>query len=243
MKDRIKELNALFASMPAKDMLCFLSGNFPGKVVFSSSLGAEDQVITQMIATCNANIEIITLDTGRMFPETYDLIEKTNKRYGVSIKAMFPDAGHVESMVSEHGVNLFYRSIDLRKHCCHIRKILPLRRGLKDFTIWITGLRREQSPTRKDLSIVEWDNNLGLMKVNPLMEWSEEMVWDYIRQQQIPYNPLHDKGYPSIGCHPCTRAIEKGEDVRAGRWWWEDPSTRECGLHPKKASPGSIEPK
>jgi phosphoadenosine phosphosulfate reductase len=155
-------------------------------------------------------------------------------RYGLQIKSFYPDTTQVEEMVNSKGIILFYESIENRKLCCHVRKIVPLRRALTGMDAWITGLRREQSVTRTDLKIVEWDAGNGLIKINPLLEWSEEQVWDFIKNNSIPYNKLHDQGFPSIGCQPCTRAIEKGEDLRAGRWWWELPESKECGLHGKK---------
>jgi len=204
---------------------------FGEKVTFATSLGAEDQVITYMISKINKSADIITLDTGRVFPETYDLLHRTINRYGVAIKSYYPDTTQVEEMVNTKGINLFYESIENRKLCCHVRKIVPLRRALRGKDAWMTGLRREQSVTRTDLKIVEWDEANGLIKINPLLEWSEEQVWDFIKSNDIPYNKLHDQGFPSIGCQPCTRAIEKGEDLRAGRWWWEMPDSKECGLH------------
>ena len=225
------EYSRRFANMEAGDLLAEVLRAHPGKAVFSTSLGAEDQVITHMLATQGFREGIFTLDTGRLFPETYELIEKTCVRYGIRIEVFFPDTGKVEQMVREKGINLFYQSIENRKLCCHVRKTEPLRRALSGKEIWITGLRREQSPTRQDLALAQWDAANQIIKVNPLLEWSEEQVWKYIHQHKIPYNTLHDKGFPSIGCQPCTRAILPGEDVRAGRWWWENPDTRECGLH------------
>jgi phosphoadenosine phosphosulfate reductase len=197
-------------------------------------MGAEDQVITHILAKLSKSANIFTLDTGRVFPETYDLLHRTVNRYGLQIKSFYPDTTQVEEMVNSKGINLFYESIENRKLCCHVRKIVPLRRALTGMDAWITGLRREQSVTRTDLKIVEWDGGNGLIKINPLLEWTEEQVWDYIKNNSIPYNKLHDQGFPSIGCQPCTRAIKKGEDLRAGRWWWEMPDSKECGLHGKK---------
>ncbi len=203
----------------------------PGRVVFSSSLGAEDQVITHMMAALMKDPPVFTLDTGRLFYETLELVEKTNQRYAINIKVLFPDTKLVEEMVALGGINLFYHSVENRKRCCHVRKIEPLKRALKGSKFWITGLRREQSPTRKDLQFAEWDASNHIIKVNPLLDWSEDQVWDYIKTHNVPYNSLHDKGYRSLGCQPCTRQVMPGEDVRAGRWWWEQPETRECGLH------------
>jgi phosphoadenosine phosphosulfate reductase len=227
----IGELNQQFKDQPAADVLQFFILNYRDKLGFSTSLGAEDQVITQIIAGIDPGIYMFTLDTGRMFPETYDLLDATQKRYNVHIKAFFPEQKAVEKMVNGKGINLFYESIENRKLCCNIRKIEPLKRALENIDFWISGLRREQSVTREDLSLIEWDGLNHKIKINPLIDWKSEDLWDYIRQNNIPYNPLHDRGFPSIGCQPCTRAIDPGEDIRAGRWWWENPDMKECGLH------------
>jgi phosphoadenosine phosphosulfate reductase len=232
-KENVSHINGLLAGKPAEEVLNWFLNEFEGKVAFSTSLGAEDQVITRMISDIDRSAHIFTLDTGRLFPETYDLIDLTAKKYGLNIKIMFPDAARVESMVNTKGINLFYDSIENRKLCCHIRKIEPLKRAFEGLDAWICGLRRDQSVTRKEVQLVEWDDTNGLIKVNPLIDWTEAQVWDYIRGNHIPYNQLHDKDYPSIGCQPCTRAILPGEDIRAGRWWWENPESRECGLHKK----------
>ncbi len=224
-------LNEQWAKLSAPEILTKALELFGNKITFATSLGAEDQVITYMLSKIDKSANVITLDTGRVFPETYDLLHRTVNRYGIAIKSYYPDTTQVEEMVNTKGINLFYESIENRKLCCHIRKIVPLRRALLGKDAWITGLRREQSVTRTDLKIVEWDNANGLIKINPLLEWSEEKVWDFIKSNNIPYNKLHDQGFPSIGCQPCTRAIEKGEDLRAGRWWWEMPDSKECGLH------------
>jgi len=193
-------------------------------------LGAEDQVLTDMVMHIDPEVRVFTLDTGRMFPENYDLIDKTNQAYRMKMDVFFPDYRKVEEMVSERGINLFYNSIENRKLCCHIRKIEPLKRALSELDIWICGLRSDQAVTRINTKLLEWDETNGLLKLNPLADWSHEQVWDYIRKKNVPYNVLHDKGFLSIGCQPCTRAIEAGEDVRAGRWWWEKPESKECGL-------------
>jgi len=224
-------LNEKWSGISAEEILKRALDLFGDKITFSTSLGAEDQVITYMLSKIDKSVNIITLDTGRVFPETYDLLHRTINRYGLTIKSYYPDTNQVEEMVNAKGINLFYESIENRKLCCHIRKIVPLRRALQGMDAWITGLRREQSVTRTDLKIVEWDNANGLIKINPLLEWSEEQVWEFIKSKDIPYNKLHDQGFPSIGCQPCTRAIDKGEDLRAGRWWWEMPDSKECGLH------------
>ncbi|MFH1119717.1 MAG: phosphoadenylyl-sulfate reductase [Bacteroidota bacterium] len=232
-RDNVLDINKLLAGKPAEDVLGWFLNEFDGKVAFSTSLGAEDQAITKMISDIDKSAHIFTLDTGRLFPETYDLIDLTSKKYGLNIEIMFPDAIRVESMVNTKGINLFYESVENRKLCCYIRKIEPLKRAFKGLDAWICGLRREQSVTRRDVQLVEWDESNQLMKINPLINWSEQQVWDYIKANQIPYNKLHDHGFPSIGCLPCTRAILPGEDIRAGRWWWENPESRECGLHRK----------
>jgi len=227
----IELLNTQWTGLKAEEILGKAIALFGSKITFATSLGAEDQAITYMISKIDKSANIITLDTGRVFPETYDLLHRTVNRYGINIKSYYPDTTQVEEMVNTKGINLFYESIENRKLCCHVRKIVPLRRALKGMDAWITGLRREQSVTRTDLKIVEWDAANGLIKINPLLEWSEEQVWEFIKNNNIPYNKLHDQGFPSIGCQPCTRAIEKGEDLRAGRWWWEMPDSKECGLH------------
>ncbi|TVQ12183.1 MAG: phosphoadenylyl-sulfate reductase [Bacteroidetes bacterium] len=230
-KEKASELNTRFHELSTEGFLEKLSVEFPGKIRFATSLGAEDQVITHMLASGGIPIEIFTLDTGRMFSESYDLIEKIQSRYGIDIKIVFPDTVEVEKMVNEKGINLFYHSIENRKQCCGIRKIKPLQKALQGMNAWITGLRREQSPTRTDMQLIEWDAGNQLIKANPLLNWTEGEVWDYIQKHKIPYNTLHDKGFPSIGCQPCTRAVLPGEDIRSGRWWWENPETKECGLH------------
>ncbi len=204
---------------------------------FATSLGAEDMVITDLIWRSNAPIELFTLDTGRLPEETHRLIQEVRDHYGFAIRAYAPEREDVESYLFANGPNAFYDSIELRKECCRIRKVVPLGRALAGRRAWITGLRREQSPTRADLGVREWDAEHKLEKFNPLIDWTTEDVWAYIRRHEVPYNELHDKGYPSLGCAPCTRAITPGEDIRAGRWWWENPETKECGLHfdPAKA--------
>ncbi len=204
---------------------------FPGKVKLGSSLGLEDQVITHMIATEKIGIGIFTLDTGRMFQETYSLIDRTREKYGIPVEVVFPDSRDVEKMVNEHGANLFYESVKNRMLCCRIRKTEPSRRVLKWLDAWVTGIRRAQGVTRTNLRKLEWDEEYCLVKVNPLIDWDLDAVWKYIKKNNIPYNPLHDKSYPSVGCLPCTRAVKEGEDIRSGRWWWEDPDKKECGLH------------
>ncbi|HEV8286584.1 MAG TPA: phosphoadenylyl-sulfate reductase [Chitinophagaceae bacterium] len=203
---------------------------FPGKAVFSSSLGQEDQVITDAIFKNDLPIKIFTLDTGRLFNETYELLEKTMARYKKPIEIFFPDTKDVEEFVAKKGVNSFYESVENRKECCHIRKVKSLNRALQGAEVWITGLRAEQTDNRKDMAMIEWLEDKQLYKFNPLINWTYAEVLDYIKEFYVPYNPLHDKGFISIGCAPCTRAIEPSEDPRAGRWWWET-SQKECGLH------------
>jgi len=205
-----------------------------GKVVYSSSLGAEAMVLTDLIWTHVPGIEIFTLDTGRLHEQTRNLIERLENRYQRRIKVLQPDAAAVERWIAEHGINGFYNGLEQRQGCCHIRKVEPFRRAIAGAGAWVTGVRREQSATRSQAQPVEIDQaNGGIARISPLLEWTHEDVWNYIRAQKLPYNPLHDQGFPSIGCAPCTRAITPGEDVRAGRWWWENPEFRECGLHPR----------
>jgi phosphoadenosine phosphosulfate reductase len=201
---------------------------------FANSLGAEDMVLTDIIFEDELPIEVFTLDTGRLPNETYALLDAIAARYGARPRVLFPRSDAVEAYVASHGVNGFYNSVELRKACCHIRKVEPLRRALAGKKAWITGLRREQAVTREDLAVQSFDAANGLMKFNPLADWSHDEVWAYIRTHAVPYNALHDRGYPSIGCAPCTRAVAPGEDVRAGRWWWEKPDSKECGLHTTK---------
>lgn len=228
---KIAEYNQILKGQTAEAVVRFFLKEFGDRIALSSSMGAEDQVLTHMICEVNPRTKIFTLDTGRVFPETYSLIERTNERYNIKVQAYFPDYKDVEQMVNNKGINLFYKSIENRKLCCHIRKIEPLKRAFKGLDAWICGLRRDQSITRTSTNLVEWDENNGLLKINPLVNWSHDEVWDYIRTNHIPYNKLHDKGFASIGCQPCTRAIKPGEDIRSGRWWWENPEHKECGLH------------
>jgi len=199
--------------------------------VLASSFGAEDMVLIDLIARERLPIQVFTLDTGRLPEETHSLIERTRDRYAIAIDVYVPDAQSVEQFVRREGPNAFYRSVELRERCCAIRKTEPLARALAGKGAWITGLRRAQSPTRSDITIEEFDARHGLPKFNPLADWSEDDVWGYIRAQGVPYNALHDRGYPSVGCAPCTRAVAPGEDIRAGRWWWETSEHKECGLH------------
>jgi phosphoadenosine phosphosulfate reductase len=211
-----------------------LANMFPNAVTFSSSFSYEDQVITDFIANNAPEISIFTLDTGRLFPETYSTWNSTNDRYNIKIKAYYPNHGMLQDFIQEKGPNSFYESLENRKSCCFIRKVDPLKRALAGNSVWVTGLRAEHSPERQNLSVVEWDDANQILKYNPLLYWTTEDVVAYIRDNNIPYNILHDRGFISIGCQPCTRAVRPGEDFRAGRWWWEDASKKECGLHIKQ---------
>ncbi len=210
----------------------YLVNDYKDKVVFSTSFGQEDQVITDLIARNNLDVEIFTLDTGRLFQETYDVFHKTKKKYGIGIKVFFPEAQAVEKLLENKGPNSFYESVENRKECCFIRKVAPLKRALAENEVWITGLRAEQSDNRQGLSLFEYDENFEIIKFNPLLKWTLKEVEDYLDVNKVPQNALHKKGFVSIGCAPCTRAILPGEDIRAGRWWWES-SHKECGLHQK----------
>jgi phosphoadenosine phosphosulfate reductase len=226
----IKDLSERIEGLESVQAMEMLGNLFPGQLVFSTSLGQEDQVITQIIARHQLPLEIFTLDTGRLFYETYDLLARTIIKYGVDIKTYYPNTQSVENFVREKGINSFYESVDNRKSCCYIRKVEPLQRALAGKMVWITGLRAEQSTNRQQMKKLEWDSVNQILKYNPLLDWTMDRMLDYIEGNKIPYNPLHDKGYISIGCAPCTRAIAPGEDPRAGRWWWES-SHKECGLH------------
>lgn len=199
--------------------------------VFASSLAAEDMVLTDLILRHKLNIDIFSLETGRLHKETLSMLDRIKETYGYDVKLYKPESDAVDNYVQQHGLNAFYDSVEMRKECCRIRKVEPLNRALSGNKAWITGQRRAQSATRNELAVQEDDVAHAMQKFNPLTDWSEDDVWHYIRSNNVPYNPLHDKGYPSIGCEPCTRAIQPGEDVRAGRWWWENPESKECGLH------------
>jgi len=229
--DNVADVLAEIPAATAEQILAAAAERFAGRIAFASSLGLEDQVITAMIAEAGLDIPIFTLDTGRLFPEAYDLIDRTVKRYGLPIRSYFPDAAEVEEMVAEGNVNLFRDSIEQRKLCCTVRKVRPLRRAQEQLDAWVCGLRSGQGATRQKVEPVEWDAGAGIFKINPLAAWDEDRMWEYVRDNDVPYNPLHDQGYPSIGCAPCTRSVLPGEDHRSGRWWWEDADSRECGLH------------
>lgn len=202
-----------------------------GRAVFSTSFGVEDQVITHLIADASLNIEIFTLDTGRLHDETYAVWAETEKKYGIKIEPFYPDTDSLQELVKGNGINGFYDSLEKRKACCEVRKMEPLARALKDADYWVTGVRREQSVTRAHIQPAELDSKFTVLKFNPLYDWTYSTLWSFVHEHEIPYNKLHDRGFPSIGCAPCTRAIEAGEDIRAGRWWWEEPEHKECGLH------------
>ena len=231
MKEWADRLDERFSGQEPQEVLAYFLKEYKGHITLASSLGIEDQVLTAMVCSIDRQTPVFTLDTGRMFPETYSLIERTNLIYGIRIQLYFPDFHAVEEMVIEHGVNLFYESVEKRRLCCHVRKLEPLKRAFAGMKVWRCGLRHEQSVTRNANRMVEWDEQNDMLKVNPLFDWTEEQTCDYIRKHGVPYNKLHDQGFPSIGCQPCTRAVQTGEDIRAGRWWWESPEHKECGLH------------
>jgi len=219
-----------------EEVLKWALDKFGDKIALACSFGAEDMVLVDMLSKVTDKPRIFTLDTGRLHQETYDVMDEAGKKYGIDFQVMFPNTEAVETMEREEGPNLFYASVESRKRCCGVRKMEPLRRAFSELDAWITGLRREQAVTRGDIPKVEKDKSNNLIKINPLVEWSEEDVWDYIKKNDVPYNALHEQGFPSIGCAPCTRPVKPGEDVRAGRWWWETPEQKECGLHVKEKS-------
>lgn len=231
LKDYITQITSETGEVNIEEFLFKLTERFPGQVTFSTSFSYEDQVITHKILKNKFAISIFTLDTGRLFPETYSVWSATNEKYNTHIKAYYPNNILIENFVEERGPNAFYESVQNRKDCCYIRKVDPLKRALKDNAVWITGLRTEHSIDRHDMPQLEWDEGNQIIKYHPLLHWTFDEVKQYINEHNIPYNPLHDKGFVSIGCAPCTRAIRPGEDFRAGRWWWEDSVKKECGLH------------
>jgi len=211
------------------------------RLVYSNSLGAEAMVLTDILWTHFPEIDAFSIDTGRLHEETYGLLDRLQRRYGRTLRVVYPEARELERLVARRGMNGFYEGLEARLECCRIRKVEPFRRAIAGYPAWITGVRREQSAGRAHGQPEEWDADYGLYKVSPLLDWSEAQVWQYIRAHRLPYNALHDRQYPSIGCSPCTRAIQPGESRRAGRWWWEQPESRECGLHPRNltAAPGA----
>ena len=221
---------AQLKSKTPQEVLTWALGNY-SKIALASSFGAEDVVLIDMIAKIDPQARVFTLDTGRLNGETYEVIAKVQQKYPqLQLQIMFPQADAVEAMVSKKGINLFYDSVENRKQCCYIRKVEPLGRATKGLDAWITGLRRDQTANRSAMETVELDSDRNIAKINPLIDWSNDQVWEYIHQNNVPYNALHDQNFPSIGCAPCTRAVQAGEDLRAGRWWWE-LSNQECGLH------------
>ncbi len=231
---KIRALSSELENHSAEAVLRWAAETYGKRVVLASSFGPEDVVLIDLISRSDANIDVFMLDTGRLHPETYELVERVRNRYKIAVSVLFPSPEDVEPVVAENGVNGFYRSVDARKACCSARKLNPLVRALAGREAWITGLRREQNITRTDTKVVELDlMHGGLVKINPLVDWTKDQVWTYIEHHNVPYNPLHDQGFASIGCAPCTRAIQPGEEERAGRWWWEQRDGRECGLHPE----------
>ena len=204
-----------------------------GRMVYANSLGAEAMVLTDIICTDVPEIEIVSIDTGRLHEETHELLEKLQRRYRNRIRVIHPDGAELTELVAQRGINGFFHSPEARSACCHVRKVVPFQRFVAGYSAWVTGVRREQSKARALAAPIEWDAQHGLHKVSPLLDWTDAEVWSYIRTRKLPYNTLHDRQYPSIGCAPCTRAVQPGEDSRAGRWWWENPEARECGLHPR----------
>lgn len=229
----LKDISGIIKDMGIVESLNSLAAKFPSQVVFTTSFGVEDQVITDIIFRNNIQVRVITLDTGRMFESTYKVWSNTLKIYKKPIEAFFPDNGRVEQLISEKGPYSFYQSVENRKECCYIRKVEPLNRALEGMKIWVTGIRAEQSPGRQNMMNLEKHGDSGIVKFHPLFDWSLKEVEKYLADNKIPYNELHHKGYVSIGCEPCTRAVNPGEDFRSGRWWWEQSSGKECGLHSK----------
>jgi phosphoadenosine phosphosulfate reductase len=227
----IEELNTLASRKNPEEMLALAAEKFNGKIVFTTSFGYEDQVVSDMIFTNNLPVKVITLDTGRMFEETYKVWQRTREKYGAEIIPFFPESEDVEKLLQEKGPLSFYESLENRKECCYIRKVKPLKKALAGAECWITGLRASQSEVRSNLDFFMWDEGHQVIKFNPLLNWSLGEVIKYVHDRNVPYNALHDRGFVSIGCEPCTRAIQPGEDFRAGRWWWEQNSGKECGLH------------
>jgi phosphoadenosine phosphosulfate reductase len=232
-RQEIATLASRMEGMTAEEIVRWALGRYARQMVLASSFGAEDVVLIDMLMAVDRQARVVTLDTGRLHQETYNVMDAIRERYGLHTEVFFPQADDVQQMVADKGLNLFYHSIENRKLCCGVRKLEPLSRALSGLDAWMTGLRRDQNVTRTVVEKLEWDERQQLIKVNPLADWSWDDVWKYIRTHNVPYNALHDRGFPSIGCAPCTRAIQAGEDLRAGRWWWEHPETKECGLHPQ----------
>ncbi|HET8948055.1 MAG TPA: phosphoadenylyl-sulfate reductase [Candidatus Polarisedimenticolia bacterium] len=231
----MEEIAALIESWKAPEVLRWALDRFHPRLAFASSFGAEDVVVIDLLSRLRRDVRIVTLDTGRLHEETYDVMDRVRRRYGVSIEVHAPEREAVERLGRDRGFYSFRDSIEARKECCRVRKVEPLRRALAGLAAWMTGLRRTQGVTRGGVPKIEYDSAFDLIKLNPIADWSEVQVWDYIREHQVPYNALHDRAFPSIGCSPCTRAVQPGEDPRAGRWWWEQPEQKECGLHAAQA--------
>lgn len=229
INNELAQILSAIETLSTEDSFQYLTDKYPGAVTFSTSFSYEDQAILNMLY--RLPVKVFTLDTGRLFKETYSTWDATLMRYQIPVRAYYPNQNLLENFVAQNGPNAFYDSVENRKQCCFVRKVEPLQRALKGNKIWITGLRAEHSPDRKNISRIEWDETNQVFKYHPLLHWTTEDVIHYIRQNHVPYNPLHDKGFISIGCEPCTRAVREGEDFRAGRWWWEDASKKECGLH------------
>lgn len=231
MQDKIDQYIQETQGFTAQQILQYAYKQFGERLTFATSLGEEDQVLTDLIAAIEPRIKLFSLDTGRLFQESYDLLAKTQKRYPMKIDVYYPNTSAAEDMVKTKGINLFYESVDNRKLCCGVRKVEPLKRALNNVDAWITGLRRSQSVTRTNMQTFEWDAANEKVKINPLADWSLDQLRAYIDEHKVDVSPLHEQGFVSIGCAPCTRAIKQGEDIRAGRWWWESPEQKECGLH------------
>lgn len=231
MKEYVANLQERFAESSIEEVLRYFLYEYGNRIALASSLSAEDQVLTHFVLTIKPDARIFVLDTGRLPQETYATLMATRRHYGRNLEVYFPDTAAVEIMESEMGPDFFYESVANRHYCCDVRKVQPLKRVLSTLDVWITGLRREQAPTRTGMARIGWDETNGLLKLNPLIDWDTQQVWNYIRDHQLPYNPLHDQNYPSIGCAPCTRPINPGDGLRSGRWWWEEPEHKECGLH------------
>lgn len=231
-EEDVKNLNREFERSSPEDILAWASANLGRSVALATSFQVQGMVLVDMFAKANPEARIFTLDTGRLHSHTYDAMEKTREKYGINIEVLFPDRDEVEEMVTSRGVNLFYKSVENRRLCCQVRKTNPLNGYLKTLDAWITSIRADQTAQRAESSKFEIDYLHGrMLKINPMLDWTTEQVWEYVRKNDVPYNKLHDMGYPSIGCAPCTRAVEEGEDPRAGRWWWEQGSDKECGIH------------
>ncbi len=232
IKEKIADIQISLENEPAETVIKWAMDVFSDRVAVASSFGADDVVLIDMAVRINPGVRVFTLDTGRLPYETYDVMDRIKEKYNLKIEVCFPDKNSISSMVETEGFNLFYKGIEARQLCCRVRKVEPLKEKLRELDAWVCGLRRDQAVTRTDVKKVEIDAFGGnIIKVNPLTDWNEELVWDYIKKNDVPYNKLHDKNYPSIGCAPCTRAVNPGEDIRAGRWWWENPDMKECGLH------------